>query len=308
MCQVISLTIRSRFPPEDQFLESSIDNELPYCKLLNRVLPEEIRMLAWMPLRNPLYSARFDCISRTYRYFFPRATLNIAAMERGAQHLLGVHDFRNFCKMDVANGVVTFMRSIDSVKIVGQEKKSKADTDILFLEIRGKAFLWHQIRCIMSVLLLIGEGLESPEVVLELLDVEKNPRKPQYSLARDFPLNLFKVEYRDHSEEGDDGEIKEELNWIHDLESGIIETLQRSWTRYAVKAEMISSMTEEIYRETQIPRVSSQSEGLIEGVRAKKYIPLLDRPKCDSLEGRIDHYVKKKRLVVDGEEEKGEEC
>lgn len=43
------------------------------------------------------------------------------------------------------------------------------------LEIRANAFLWHQIRCIMTVLLLIGEGKEQPEVIDALLDVQKNP-------------------------------------------------------------------------------------------------------------------------------------
>lgn len=42
--------------------------------------------------------------------------------------------------------------------------------------ITGQAFLWHQIRCIMGVLFLIGEDKEKPEVILELLDVVKNPR------------------------------------------------------------------------------------------------------------------------------------
>lgn len=270
--------------------------------MLNRVLPEDIRITAWLPLRNPLFSARFDCVSRTYRYFFPRGKLDVGAMERGAQNLLGVHDFRNFCKMDVANGVVTFTRSIDYVRIVDTTEVAKSGADLMFLEIRGKAFLWHQIRCIMSILLLIGEGLEQPEVVLELLDVQKNPRKPQYSLARDYPLNLFRVEYRDHSEEGEASEwIKEEIKWRHDTDSGVVEDLQRIWTRYAVKAEMIKSMIDSIYEETELRPSTAQTSDLIEGVRAKNYIPLLDRQKCDSLEGRIEHYVKKKRLVAEEE-------
>lgn len=44
------------------------------------------------------------------------------------------------------------------------------------LTLKGQAFLWHQVRCIVAVLLLIGENKESPEVIKELLDVEKNPR------------------------------------------------------------------------------------------------------------------------------------
>ena len=32
----------------------------------------------------------------------------------------------------------------------------------------------------MAVLLLIGQKLEAPDIIDQLLEVEKNPRKPQY--------------------------------------------------------------------------------------------------------------------------------
>ena len=38
------------------------------------------------------------------------------------------------------------------------------NSDLCEVTISGKAFLWHQIRCIMAVLLLIGQGKESPQV------------------------------------------------------------------------------------------------------------------------------------------------
>ena len=44
-------------------------------------------------------SARFDCKSRTYKYFFPRGLLDLQRMEAGGQNLVGSHDFRNFCKV-----------------------------------------------------------------------------------------------------------------------------------------------------------------------------------------------------------------
>lgn len=44
------------------------------------------------------------------------------------------------------------------------------------ITIKGKAFLWHQIRCIMGVLILIGQDKEEPNVIDELLNVEQNPR------------------------------------------------------------------------------------------------------------------------------------
>lgn len=38
-------------------------------------------------------------------------------MQNASQKLLGVHDFRNFCKMDVGNGVTEFIRNIFEIKI-----------------------------------------------------------------------------------------------------------------------------------------------------------------------------------------------
>lgn len=39
-------------------------------------------------------------------------------MDRAASFLVGTHDYRNFCKMDVANGVIEFVRRIDKFEIV----------------------------------------------------------------------------------------------------------------------------------------------------------------------------------------------
>ena len=35
------------------------------------------------------------------------------------------------------------------------------------ITVTGKAFLQHQIRCMVAILFLIGNGLEKPEVRLE---------------------------------------------------------------------------------------------------------------------------------------------
>ena len=68
---------------------------------------------------------------------------------------------------------------------------------ICYFEIQGQAFLWHQIRCIASVLFMIGQKLEPPDVVLDLFDIEKNPGKPSYPFAVDLPLLvLHRCEYQ----------------------------------------------------------------------------------------------------------------
>jgi tRNA U38,U39,U40 pseudouridine synthase TruA len=38
-------------------------------------------------------------------------------MKDAGKRLIGEKDFRNFCKMDISNGVVTFLRRIDNVTV-----------------------------------------------------------------------------------------------------------------------------------------------------------------------------------------------
>lgn len=75
--QVISINVRSKFDKNEQNNEESLKNEIEYCKILNKVLPKQIQCIAWCPLQNDEFSARFDCESRTYKYFFPKSQLNI---------------------------------------------------------------------------------------------------------------------------------------------------------------------------------------------------------------------------------------
>lgn len=163
--------------------------EVDYCGLMNKNLPESIRVLSWCET-SPDFSARFSASYRMYRYFFTAKNLDIAAMQKGATFMVGEHDFRNFCKMNVAE-VSNFRRQIyyASILLFHEDTRDPRRT-VYMLEIKGVAFLWHMVRCIMSVLLLIGEGREQPEVVLDMLDVESNPGKPTYGIADETPLVL----------------------------------------------------------------------------------------------------------------------
>ncbi|KAK4352472.1 hypothetical protein RND71_027990 [Anisodus tanguticus] len=70
----------------------------------------------------------------------------------------------------------------------------KAD-QLMIMKIKGSAFLWHQIRCMVAVLFLIGQGLESPNVLDALLDIERTPWKPQFPVAPEIPLVLQSCEF-----------------------------------------------------------------------------------------------------------------
>ncbi|GIL88869.1 hypothetical protein Vretifemale_16791 [Volvox reticuliferus] len=112
-------------------------------------------------------------------------------MRAAAAHFIGEHDFRNFCKADVAT-VRSFRRRILSFNIdpVPTSAADKAH-QVFAMTVRGTAFLWHQVRCMAAVLLMVGRGQERPEVVSELLDMDATPRKPQYSMAPEEPLLLY---------------------------------------------------------------------------------------------------------------------
>ncbi|KAK9792249.1 hypothetical protein WJX73_006843 [Symbiochloris irregularis] len=94
--QVIALHVRSQgkageapvLPPE----------EVDFPLVLNRALPESIRVLEWADVPHD-FSARFSTQSREYKYHIVQdGSLNVSAMREAAQHLLGDNDFRSFCK------------------------------------------------------------------------------------------------------------------------------------------------------------------------------------------------------------------
>ncbi|XP_041829979.1 tRNA pseudouridine(38/39) synthase [Melanotaenia boesemani] len=265
-------------------------SELPYLKMLNRVLPQDIRILDWAPVAEG-FSARFDCQWRTYRYYFPRGSLDVVLMADAAKRYEGTHDFRNLCKMDVGNGVLQFERTILSATVTPVQPQNVSGTDqydLFMFEIKGLAFLYHQVRCMMAVLLLIGQKLEAPNIIEQLLDVEKNPRKPQYSMAVDYPLVLYDCHF-------------EGLIWQQDSEemNHVLSSLQQHWTQSAVRAHLLNGMIQGLEDRG---GVSSNHCWLVEGSRQRNYRPLLERPCCESLESRINHFVKRGRL----EREEGE--
>ncbi|CAO1400527.1 unnamed protein product [Diamesa hyperborea] len=314
--QVISLDVRSKIKPEEQLTEGYFNNEIKYCLLLNKVLPKNIRAISWMPLITENYSARFDCIGRTYKYYFPRGSLNISAMQESCQYLVGCHDFRNLCKMDVGNGVVNYNRRLDHVNIMlaSLNVEGKQEFDMFHLEIKGSAFLWHMIRCIVAIMLLIGRENESPDIFKKLLNVEVYDKKPQYSLASEIPLNLFFCNYKEDQidKSGCNSKVSTVLlnKWVFDDEglNDLIVDMQEHWCNESVKTTMIYDMLNVLQNEYQKqfshqPEIRQQAESLNKDSWKKDYKKLMDRQKCSNLEDRIAHYTNKRRIIKVAENE-----
>lgn len=265
--QVISLDVRSNcrdgpgvFPmAADAPLQAGLP-EINYCKMLNKSLPKEIKFYAWAPVEAE-FSARFNCSRRTYRYFFPAGSLDLRAMRDAGQRLVGQHDFRNFAKLDRTKLENSFNRNIFAVRIRpflaeggggGGEPTDEVDTEqvepdeILVLEIVGKAFLWHQIRCIVTVMFLVGERKERPEIVSELLDVQSHPNKPQYALAAELPLVLYECEF--------DGIAADD--WLTDREAVLdaMDALQSLWVASRLRCAIGQSVMNDLLRLSGTPK------------------------------------------------------
>ncbi|OJI99903.1 hypothetical protein ASPVEDRAFT_51197 [Aspergillus versicolor CBS 583.65] len=243
-----------------------IADELPYISLLNKQLPEDIRVLAWCPRPPEGFDARFSCRERHYKYFFtqpafsptpgplgliPRGNeespkyregwLDIDAMREAAKYFEGVHDFRNFCKVDTSKQIENFERIIYRADIEildpqnsplgyvsrpefqalenpvanavagGSRDTTLPGCQVYVFTLQGSAFLWHQVRHMVGILFLVGQGLESPSAVRELLDVSNNPRKPMYEMASDAPLVLWDCVFP----EKDSSKREDSLEWVY---------------------------------------------------------------------------------------------
>ena len=198
-----SLDISST-PSPSEATASKPTFEHDYLSILNRLLPDTIRVLAWSPVASA-FSARFSCLYRHYKYFFSPLGLDIPRMQQAALRLVGDHDFRNLCKLDPQKQITIFRRKVMTAEIEPLENGE----GVYVFNLVGTAFLYHQVRHIMAILFLVGTGLEPPSVLSSLLNVEAGveptkdgdspyevvDRKPEYQMADALPLMLWECGY-----------------------------------------------------------------------------------------------------------------
>ena len=181
--------------------------EVRYLQILNRILPPNIRVLAWAPV-DDTFSARFNCRYRHYKYFFqplnpPASPLDIEKMQDAASRLVGEHDFRNFCKLDGAKQIDRYDRRVVSATISPLTSPTiPGDKPMYVFDLVGSAFLWHQVRHIMGILFLVGQRLEDASIVNTLLNTNSSRPsfdsslplldcRPLYEMAEGLPLVLW---------------------------------------------------------------------------------------------------------------------
>lgn len=279
MNQVISLEVRSKLNSEEEINDPANDSkEFDYVGMLNKLLPKDIRFKA-VCLRPPKgFDARFSCSYRHYRYFFHSKGLDIEAMKAGAKRYEGDHDFRNFCKVDGSKQITNYNRTVRSANI------EHVKDDLYVFDLKGTAFLWHQVRCMMAILFLIGGKHEEVSAIDYLLDVTNTTQRPIYDMAHDVPLVLYDCVY------------PEGLEWkeIETQDKTVYATwwdsyLKHYLTEMLVEPHLLKPLNPE--RNTEIVVGSGVTR------KAKKYLPLKDRLKMATVEEQNAKFRAKKRKL-----------
>ena len=83
---------------------------------------------------------------RLNSYFVPQP-LDLEAMSKAAEEIIGTHDFHNFCS--VKTKVTNTVRTITNLTLTREE-------DMICLRITGDGFLYNMVRIIVGGLLKVG--------------------------------------------------------------------------------------------------------------------------------------------------------
>ncbi len=169
---------------------------------LNRFLPEDIAVYGVWEVPSGAH-ARFDAVSRTYRYYiltekdpFTRelamsynGKLNPEVMQRASHVLLGRQDFTSFSKLHTQTAT-----NICHITHAAWEQKN----NFLIFSITADRFLRNMVRAIVGTLLEIGRGKMQPEEIETIIDA-KDRRRAGYSAPAQ-GLFLERVRYPDELE------------------------------------------------------------------------------------------------------------
>ncbi len=177
LCNIAVFDTESRIPPEK------------FSYALNRRLPSRIRIQDSFEVAadfHPrhcstvktyeyhIYNAEFeDPLHRMYSFhtWYP---LDVEAMDRAGQALVGEHDFKSFCS--IYTQAETTVRTILSLHVTaepaltacaaGQNVITPRDITI---RVQGTGFLYNMVRIIAGTLIEVGRGARKPEEVAGIL-------------------------------------------------------------------------------------------------------------------------------------------
>ncbi|OIJ21650.1 tRNA pseudouridine(38-40) synthase TruA [Anaerobacillus alkalidiazotrophicus] len=166
---------------------------------LQTVLPSDISVLDLCEVE-PKFHARFDVISKEYRYYVQKGRkldvfmrnfrcfypyqLSVEKMRQAANQVVGTHDFTSFssAKTDKEDKV----RTIYSFDIV-------ENSDVIEFKIVGDGFLRNMVRILVGTILEVGRGKRDPNEISQI--IKSNDRETAGPTAPGQGLFLWKVNY-----------------------------------------------------------------------------------------------------------------
>ena len=163
-------------------------DEFSWVRGPNSFLPRDIAV-QWARGVPDTFHARASAVSRRYAYVLLESPvrpsfdsgrvgwvfrpLDAQAMRRGADHLLGEHDFTSFRAS--ACQALSPVKTLHRIDITRRGAYWRFDFE-------GNAFLHHMIRNIMGCLVLIGQGLQPPDWMVDVLAArDRDAAAPTFS-------------------------------------------------------------------------------------------------------------------------------
>jgi tRNA pseudouridine38-40 synthase len=174
-------------------------------KALNDILPSSIRVLeaAEVPVE---FHARKSARAKTYRYRMLRGAicppflaryvwhypypLDVDAMQRAADLVIGEHDFTSFAAVDPERGRED--ETISNVRLIFTSNWGREEDELVYT-VRGSGFLHHMVRNLVGTFLLVGKSTLRPEDIAAILAARN--RSAAGATAPASGLYLLSVEY-----------------------------------------------------------------------------------------------------------------
>lgn len=173
------------------------------CFAINQRLPDDIRVQKSMEVSSDFHPRRIRN-RKTYEYRilnrkiampterlysdYQYCDLDVTAMQKAADYLVGEHDFKSFCSIKT--------RALETVRTIYRLEITKSE-DIITISVTGNGFLYNMVRIIVGTLIKVGKGAFPPEKIPEIL--KGHSRALAGPTAHANGLTLIQIEYENTS-------------------------------------------------------------------------------------------------------------
>ena len=113
--------------------------------------------------RYTIYTGRYRPVLHLNQCWHIHKKLNVVAMKKAAQLLVGTKDFKSFAS--AADKRESSVRTIFRCNV-------KAEDEWIYIDVEGDGFLYNMVRNIVGTLVEVGLGRWKPEKINEILEVK----------------------------------------------------------------------------------------------------------------------------------------